>query len=102
MDFEILAQSGSNFDDFHKFNDGIGISAILVELRSHLVNTIGWQGLIFSFFHSARIIDNNQFIDLSPLISMAIYGSTSSDAKDIIASIGFFKKIILWIFVFGV
>jgi hypothetical protein len=33
MDFESLAQSRSNFDDFCKFNDGIRISAILVELR---------------------------------------------------------------------
>ncbi len=33
MDFESLAQSGSNFEDFRKFNDRIAISAILVELR---------------------------------------------------------------------
>jgi hypothetical protein len=32
MDFESLAQSGSNFDNFRKFNGGIGISAIWVEL----------------------------------------------------------------------
>ncbi len=34
MDFESLAQSGSNFEDFCKFKDGISISAIFVELRS--------------------------------------------------------------------
>jgi hypothetical protein len=33
MDFASLAQRGSNFEYLPKFNDGIGISAILVELR---------------------------------------------------------------------
>ncbi len=33
MNFESIVQSGSNFDDLRKFSDGIGISAILVELR---------------------------------------------------------------------
>jgi hypothetical protein len=33
MDFESITQRGWNFEDFRQFNDRIGISAILVELR---------------------------------------------------------------------
>jgi hypothetical protein len=50
MDFESLAQSGSNFDDFCKFNDGISISAIFVELRStnYQVKKMGEHFLVTS------------------------------------------------------